>query len=158
MTRPPMAETFILTTFLVDIQPMTNYNVSPSSAPFPFLELKRGAFTANNSYLSICPSKQGKAKQTNRLCLPSFSRLHLLQKTTSSRVWVGACSCTPLSLCLENTPFLLRGTGTAASCRAVITTVPPMREREVLGTPSSGQTTYDVICRVGLAQTDSSCS
>ena len=54
-------------------------------------------------------------------------------------------------------PFLLRGAGTVVSTRAVITTATPMRESEFLGTSSSGQTTYDVIGRVGLAQTDSSC-
>ena len=61
------------------------------------------------------------------------------------------------SVCLGKHPFLLRGAGTAASCRAVITMAPPMREREVTGTSSFGHTTYEVIGRVGLTQTDSSC-
>ena len=82
----------------------------PPSPSWGIGELKSGAFTSNNSYLSICPSKQSKTKQTNRLCLPSFSRLHVLEETTTShRVWAGACSCTPLSVCLGKHPFPPQG-------------------------------------------------
>ena len=52
----------------------------------------------------------------------------------------------------EDTSSLIRGAGTAASICADITTVAASereREREASGTSSSGQTTYDVIDRVG---------
>ena len=100
--------------------------VSPSSAPLPPLSWGEGRLKREVT-LQLSIYPPCQAKQPS---LFSFSRLYVLKTTTSHRCGQVRAAAHP--------------------------TAPPVRGREVSRTSSSGQTTYDVIGRVGLAQIDSS--
>ena len=106
---------------------------------------KREVFSANNLDLSIYPQ----ARQSSLSSVTSVTSTVDCACKNRQQVHKSMFGKTP--------PLSSGGRYCSPTSARTSPRSPPQREREATGTSSSGQTTYDVICRVGLIQTDSSC-